>query len=49
MVYYKYELNEDGVIIAIHSSETLFEENQITLGQAKQVKLGKTKPSDINN
>ena len=47
MVYYQYEANEDGVIIAIHSSKTPFEERQITIEQIKTIKVGKTKVSDL--
>jgi hypothetical protein len=42
-IYYQYELNEEGVVIAIHSSDKPFNERQITLEQLKLIKVGKTK------
>lgn len=47
MIYYQYEINEDGVIIAIHSSKEQFSERQITLEQIKNVRLGKTLENEL--
>ena len=42
-LYYQYELNEEGIVIAIHSSKKPFSERQLTLEQLKLIKLGETK------
>jgi len=42
MIYYKYEVNENGVIVAIHSSKEPFAEKQITIEQARLIKVGRT-------
>jgi hypothetical protein len=42
-IYYQYELNEEGIVVVIHSSDKPFKERQITLEQLKLIKLGKTK------
>lgn len=49
MIYYKYEANEQGVIIAIHSSSVPFEENAITLEQVKKIRVGRTNVTEIAN
>ena len=47
MIYYQYELNELGVIIAIHSSNTPFNERSITIENIKKIKLGRTTETQL--
>lgn len=54
MKYYQYELGEviidevpKIVLVAIHSSNTQFNERSITLEQIKQVRLGKTTEQEL--
>lgn len=47
MKYYQYELDGENKIIAIHSSNTQFNERSITLEQIKQVRLGKTTEAEL--
>jgi len=42
MIYYKYEVDSNGVIITIHSPINPTAERQITLEQVKKIKLGIT-------
>lgn len=46
-IYYQYEVNEQGVIVALHSSYTPFAERQLTAEQVKHIRVGKTKESEI--
>lgn len=47
MLYYQYVLNEEGFIVKINSSNEPFVEKLISEENVKKVKLGKTKPSDL--
>jgi hypothetical protein len=40
-IYYQYELNEEGLVIAIHSSDKPFKERQIPQDKVHLIKLGK--------
>lgn len=47
MKYYQYELNELGVIIAIHSSNTPFNEKQITIDKINKIRIGRTTEQEL--
>jgi len=42
MIYYKYETNEQGVIVGIHSSKEPFAEKSITIEQVRKIRIGRT-------
>jgi hypothetical protein len=46
-IYYQYELNEEGVIVAIHSSHQPFEEREIPKELINKVRCGKTTLEEI--
>lgn len=47
MIYYQYELDENGIIIAIHSSTSPFESNQLDVALLELITFGKTKLTDL--
>lgn len=49
MIYYQYEINEQGVIIGIQSSNLPFTERSVSALKVLKIKVGKTKESDLVN
>lgn len=49
MIYYQYEINEQGVIVGIQSSDLPFTERSVLPSKVLKIKIGKTKESDLVN
>lgn len=49
IIYYKYEVNNEDVIVAIHSSNLPFNENQISQEIVFKIVLGKTTVQELDN
>jgi hypothetical protein len=47
MIYYQYEVSEQGIIIGIVTSNEPFQVRMITQALALKIKCGKTKEVDI--
>jgi hypothetical protein len=47
MIYYKYETNANGVIIAIHSSNVPFNEKMISIENINKIKVGRTTEQEL--